>query len=154
MKIPYQCFVSGQAVSLANVCNIQRLQSLGKGVSSLVCKAIDLSGRLRFALKVRTRLHACVLIEVQEIQDYPSYKDNIRREIGAYVQCSHPNILRMYNSFYNEGMLAIALEYMDAGTLQASLHVEPLPPQCLPVLAKQLLPASRTCVRSGCCTAI
>jgi serine/threonine-protein kinase len=96
----------------------QILDELGRGSVGKVYKARHTMMERVVALKVTT------LDEHRE----KSARDQFRREVAAITRLNHPNVAMTYDANEVDGVLYLAMEYVDGSTLQRQVAEEgPLP---------------------------
>lgn len=93
---------------------------IGKGASSYVQKAIHAPSGVQLALKV---------ISIFD----KSKRDQLIKEIQTLYDADCDCLIAFYGAYHREGVITIALEYMDGGSLATVLSLVPRIPE--PVLA-------------------
>lgn len=85
--------------------DLVRWGALGQGASGYVEKAVHKPTKKIIALKVIP------------LQSNDKVKKQILLELRTLHECDCDNIVRSYGAFLKDGMVNIALEFMDAGSL-------------------------------------
>ncbi len=105
-----------------------RYGALGQGASGYVEKAVHKPTKKIIALKVIP------------LQSNDKVKKQILLELKTLHDCDCDNIVRSYGAFLKDGLVHIALEYMDAGSLADVIkEVGKIPEQIIGMLAVQIL---------------
>jgi serine/threonine-protein kinase len=90
-----------------------RLEALlGKGGMASVYRAVDVRLKRRAAVKV---------IDVQG-GDEPDYRVRFEREAQAIALLDHPHIIRLYRYGEAQGVLYMAMQYIEGADLEFVLH--------------------------------
>eukprot|EP01099_Mayorella_cantabrigiensis_P005688 TRINITY_DN4614_c0_g1_i1.p1 TRINITY_DN4614_c0_g1~~TRINITY_DN4614_c0_g1_i1.p1 ORF type:complete len:394 (+),score=76.87 TRINITY_DN4614_c0_g1_i1:159-1340(+) len=91
---------------------------LGRGSYATVREALAIASNQRVALKC---------LKPHLVKKSPGGMQQVMKEITTWSKLTHPNIVKMYDSFTVEetGKLYIVLEYIGAGTLQDMLDRAP-----------------------------
>lgn len=84
-------------------------ETIGRGCSSYVQRAVHLPTRTPLALKVFNLFDK-------------AKRDQLIKEITTLYDAQCPSLVTFYGAFYREGAITIALEYMDGGSLSNVLH--------------------------------
>ncbi len=113
------------------------LEQLGRGGMGAVYRARQLSLKRIVALKT-------IIGQVTE-QEWR----RLRLEAEAVAMLQHPHILQVYDLGEHAGMVYIAMEYVDGGTLYRMLCGEPQPPVAAAELLEQLAQAVGFAHRRG-----
>jgi serine/threonine protein kinase len=86
------------------------IKKIGKGAFSRVYLVRHTNGKY-FALK-----------HIEYGSLHKTDKNNIQNEIKIHKRISHPNIVKFYNYFFDEGDLFLVLEYCSDGNLFQKIH--------------------------------
>ena len=107
---------------------LQKLQVLGQGASGYVEKC------------VYTPTQALIAVKVIALTGNTTVNQQIQAELRVLHECVCPNIVGSFGAFLHEGAVKIALEYMDAGTLQDIIKaIGPIPEVILGAMAHQVI---------------
>lgn len=87
--------------------DITTLNLLGKGGQGCVHKAIHTKTKQVLALKSIS------------LQNADSHRKTVLAEVLVTQLCDHPNIIKSYGAWATDSGVAIALEYMNAGSLKS-----------------------------------
>ena len=106
---------------------LSRGSTIGRGSSSTVVAATHVPSRTRLALK---------MLNVYD----KSRRDQLISEIRTLYNDSCEHVVTFYGAFHRDGVVTIALEYMDGGSLANTLNqVGALPEPVLAATAHQIL---------------
>eukprot|EP00743_Colponemidia_sp_Colp-15_P011250 GILK01012522.1.p1 GENE.GILK01012522.1~~GILK01012522.1.p1 ORF type:complete len:897 (+),score=116.50 GILK01012522.1:95-2785(+) len=94
-----------RAQRIASLEELKPLGILGRGAGGVVKRCFHIPSATMVALKVIN------VIKKEKVK-------MVLKEIKTLYECWSPYLLEFYGAFYNEGSISIALEYMDAGSLQ------------------------------------
>eukprot|EP00602_Paraphysomonas_sp_CaronLab_P006371 CAMPEP_0185027328 /NCGR_PEP_ID=MMETSP1103-20130426/12245_1 /TAXON_ID=36769 /ORGANISM="Paraphysomonas bandaiensis, Strain Caron Lab Isolate" /LENGTH=326 /DNA_ID=CAMNT_0027561263 /DNA_START=72 /DNA_END=1049 /DNA_ORIENTATION=+ len=101
--------------------------TIGRGCSSVVIHGFHAPTGTPLALKIINMFDK-------------SKRDQLIREICSLYDAQCPSLITFYGSFYREGSITIALEFMDGGSLANVLaQVGPIPENVLASIAFQIL---------------
>jgi serine/threonine-protein kinase len=89
----------------------QILEALGSGAIGVVYKAIDPVVGRTVALKV-----------LEEAGDDPVVREQFAREASAAAKLRHPNLITVYEVGEGDGLLYLAMELVEGGSLRAALR--------------------------------
>ncbi|CAD8126564.1 unnamed protein product [Paramecium sonneborni] len=104
------------------------IDDLGQGSSGRVIKALHRPTNMLVALKT-----------IQIVND-EKFTKQVNLELETLVSCDHQNIIRCYGAFLEGASVAIALEFMNLGTLQDVIKKQgKIPEGMLGLIAYQLL---------------
>ena len=111
----------------------QLLGLLGRGGMGTVYEAEHLGLRRRVALKVLDPV----------LTRQPDFVQRFHREIETIAHLEHPNILPVYDSGEEDGLLYLVMLLVRDGNLKDRMHIEPPPwaPRRVLQLAQQVLSA-------------
>lgn len=84
---------------------------LGEGGMARIYRAFDTQHRRHVAIKI---------IDAR-FRDEPDYVKRFQREAQAIGQIDHPNVVRLYRHGEANGLLYLAMQYVEGETLQATL---------------------------------
>eukprot|EP00162_Nutomonas_longa_P015133 comp22211_c0_seq2/m.52475 comp22211_c0_seq2/g.52475 ORF comp22211_c0_seq2/g.52475 comp22211_c0_seq2/m.52475 type:complete len:358 (-) comp22211_c0_seq2:2-1075(-) len=102
--------------------------TLGRGAGGIVCKAIHVPTGMPVALK-----------QLNLFEDNTKHEEIIK-ELRALYNTDSPYIVSLYGAFYAEGTVAIALEFMDMGSIADLLkRTLTIPEPALAIIAQQAL---------------
>eukprot|EP00622_Pseudochattonella_farcimen_P006863 FR742734.1.p1 GENE.FR742734.1~~FR742734.1.p1 ORF type:complete len:329 (+),score=29.23 FR742734.1:62-988(+) len=100
---------------------------IGKGSTSMVIKARHTPTGQVLALKVISMFEK-------------SKREQLMMEITTLYNASCPSLITFYGAYYREGVISIALEYMDGGSLSNAMsQIGPIPEAALANMAFQVL---------------
>eukprot|EP00742_Colponemidia_sp_Colp-10_P004458 GILJ01004759.1.p1 GENE.GILJ01004759.1~~GILJ01004759.1.p1 ORF type:complete len:351 (+),score=44.11 GILJ01004759.1:32-1054(+) len=105
---------------------LQVFETLGRGASSYVQRAVHKATGTPLALKV---------INVHD----RNKRHQLINDVKALVESECPSLVKFYGAYYEEGVVKVALEYMDVGSIADVIkkvrgHQEPCTPE--PVISK------------------
>ncbi|CAJ1359119.1 unnamed protein product [Effrenium voratum] len=100
----------GDMLEVSGLEELERLGKLGQGCSGVVEKHRHLPTGRELALKI---LQAADIAEPQ--------RKAILLELRTFSKCRSPHIVDFYGAFFHENNIYMALEYMNAGALSATL---------------------------------
>ena len=107
---------------------LQKLQVLGQGASGYVEKCIHIPSKTLIAVKVIA------------LTGNTTVNQQIKSELKVLHECQCPNVISSFGAFLHEGAVKIALEYMDAGTLQDIVkQIGAIPEVILGAMAHQVI---------------
>jgi serine/threonine protein kinase len=102
---------------------------LGRGGMARVYRGLDISLGRPVAIKV---------IDTPYRTD-DDYQSRFKQEARAVAQLEHPHIVRLYSFRETEGLLYMAMQYIEGETLAAYLHQhKPLPPERVLTLCRDI----------------
>ena len=108
--------------------DIEKLESLGNGVSGQVFKAKNVTNNKYFAMKI---------IPYKEDN---KLKELIETEVKTLHACKSDFIIKVYSTHLDNGCVQILLEFMDKGTLQDVMKkVKKIPESILGVMTVQMI---------------
>ena len=112
---------------VVNKSELQIGETIGRGSSSFVQRAVHIPTGTQLALK--------------NINMFDKGKrDQLMREIETLYDASCEAIVGFFGAFYSEGVISVALEYMDGGSLTNMLHqIGPLNEGVLAPIAYQVI---------------
>eukprot|EP00826_Nyctotherus_ovalis_P010403 TRINITY_DN12746_c0_g1_i8.p1 TRINITY_DN12746_c0_g1~~TRINITY_DN12746_c0_g1_i8.p1 ORF type:complete len:324 (-),score=77.14 TRINITY_DN12746_c0_g1_i8:189-1160(-) len=117
--------VAGAVVRLED---LQKAKVLGEGASGYVEKCLHLPTQTLMAVKVIA------------LTGNTTVNQQIKSELKMLHECDSPNVISSYGAFLQENTVKIALEYMDAGTLQDIVRkIGPIPEVILGIIAHQVI---------------
>ena len=90
---------------------------IGKGGYGFVYRASSVQYQCKFAVKVFMLPENC---QNQMIKMRRSFES----EVSALLKLDHPNIIRLYDYFYKDGLFFLVLEYCPNGTLEDLIRNE------------------------------
>eukprot|EP00742_Colponemidia_sp_Colp-10_P010888 GILJ01012018.1.p1 GENE.GILJ01012018.1~~GILJ01012018.1.p1 ORF type:complete len:902 (+),score=110.19 GILJ01012018.1:123-2828(+) len=94
-----------RAQRIASLEELKPLGILGRGAGGVVKRCFHIPSATMVALKVIN------VIKKEKVK-------MVLKEIKTLYECWSPYLLEFFGAFYNEGSISIALQYMDAGSLQ------------------------------------
>lgn len=109
---PQGVAADGFSLNNFNERDLLRLEDLGAGNSGSVLKVIHTPSQKTMAKKT---IH---------IENNPSVKQQIARELKIMNECKSKYIIEFYGSFLQEGNVIICMEYMDIGSLDKVLKIK------------------------------
>ncbi|XP_043193905.1 dual specificity mitogen-activated protein kinase kinase dSOR1-like isoform X2 [Amphibalanus amphitrite] len=108
--------------------DLEKLGELGAGNGGVVIKVRHKPTGIIMARKL-------IHLEVK-----PAIKNQIMRELEVLNQCFSPQIVGFFGSFYSDGELSIAMEYMDGGSLDLVLkQIDRIPEKILAKITSEVL---------------
>lgn len=88
------------------------VRKIGQGSYGVVHKVQCTKSKNTFVLKVMG----------DPKQSTSKHLETLYRECLIHMQLDHPNIVRLYRVFYEEGQVYLIMEYADSGDLQATIQ--------------------------------
>lgn len=108
--------------------DLEKMGELGAGNGGVVIKVRHKPTSIIMARKL-------IHLEVK-----PAIKNQIMRELEVLNQCFSPQIVGFFGSFYSDGELSIAMEYMDGGSLDLVLkQIDRIPEKILAKITSEVL---------------
>jgi len=108
--------------------DLKKVKVLGQGASGYVEKCLH------------TPTNTLVAVKVIALTGNTTVSQQIQAELRALHECVCPNVVGSFGAFLHEGSVKIALEFMDAGTLQDIIKlIGPIPEVILGAMAHQVI---------------
>jgi serine/threonine protein kinase len=124
----YTVLFNGNVAEGVRFEDLKRVKVLGEGMSGYVEKCVHVPSQKFVAVKVIA------------LTGNTTVNQQIKSELKVLHECVCPNVISSYGAYIHEGTVKIALEYMDAGTLQDIMkRIGPIPEVILGLIAHQAL---------------
>jgi len=124
----YTVLFNGNVAEGVKLEDLKRVKVLGEGMSGYVTKCVHVPTQKFVAVKVIA------------LTGNTTVNQQIKSELRVLHECVCPNVISSYGAYIHEGAVKIALEYMDAGTLQDIVkRIGPIPEVILGLIAHQVL---------------